>query len=80
MLKKLLIVDEYANFNNPNGSSLKYMEAKIKKAEDDKKKLINPKYIFEGSKFNKLKNGSKYKAPKPKDGKKKPLIKEGIFD
>ena len=38
MLKKLLIVDEYANFNNPNGSSLKYMEAKIKKAEDDKKK------------------------------------------
>ena len=63
---------EYSKFNDPKGQSMKSMMDKVEKQKAEESKLINPKFIFDKTKkFNKLKNGSKYKAPKPPDVKPK---------
>ena len=71
MFKNLSNVDELENSHSLKGASLNKVEKKIKKEIVEKKKPINPNFIFKDLK-KKVKN-SKYRKPTPPDNEKPKL-------
>jgi len=71
MFKNLQHIDELEQALKKKSSSLNKVEQKAKKEIDQKKKPINPHFIFNNLK-KKVKN-SKYRKPKPSENEKPKL-------
>ena len=71
MFKNLQHIDEIEQTLKTKGSSLNKVEQKAKKEIDQKKKPINPNFIFNNLK-KKVKN-AKYRKPTPPDSEKPKL-------
>tara|TARA_R110001606_G_scaffold10218_1_gene43847 strand:- start:982 stop:1209 length:228 start_codon:yes stop_codon:yes gene_type:complete len=68
MLKTTAHICEYENARNASGYSLQNTKKAIEKEQKNKNKPINPKEVFEGSKFKNLKKGN-YRSAKPQISK-----------